>query len=406
MNTDFHTRLAAIPCLFNNDSILEFSIEPDKRFLHLGKSFIEFYVELPEDFIPDNNFCNKLFDNFNLSINYEDCSYKCSQNDLDLTSQISDLIFRDPAYLRKIRFEGHFDEYSLDSSQLKAENDIVKNRRGELFVKQVEENGKMVDKNFYRYQYLMPINHGLATGNHILPAGVHVRLSFHRAKPAKALVDISDQVISYPEKAIKINNPILNSCWAFSQDLTEKMSQIRANGLKIPFDSACIRHKVLDDGLSEHTVMISHGPLPKYLVFFLMEPIRFTNDLKYSSSKMEMYDLQEFSLILDNQTLENYPLRVRTIGGTTVFTHEFYRRWLQQTGQYQSYEDMITETNFIKDHFMVVETFADSEQKDGILSAKLKFPADLHDKLFLCWMPVTEKVLNFDTNLAVSITSE
>ena len=36
---------------------------------------------------------------------------------------------------------------------------------------------------------------------------------------------------------IKINNPILNSCWAFSQDLTEKMSQIRANGLKIPFDS-------------------------------------------------------------------------------------------------------------------------------------------------------------------------
>ena len=405
MNTEYFTRLASIPAIFNNDSILEFNIEPDKRYLALGKSFIEFFVELPELFVPDNNFCAKLFEHFDLNIQYEDCSFKCSSNDNDLTREISDLIFRDPAYLRKIRFEGHWDESSLDSSQLKADPDLVKNRRGAKFVKQVEVNGKMVKQNFYRYQFMMPINHGIATGKQLLPPGIHVRLSFHRAKPSKALVDISDKIISYPDKSIKLINPVLNSCWAYSPDLNDQTSRIRTNGLKVPFESSCIRHKVLDNGLAEHTVMIQHGNLPKYIVFFFMEPIRFTNDLKYSSTRLEMHNLIEFSLILDNDVMQNYPLKVQKIGGTP-FYHQFYRRWLKMTGQYQSHEDMLTEERFTENHFMIVETFADCEQTDGILSVKVRFSEDLEDKLFLCWMPVTEKVVNFDRNLAVTVTAE
>ena len=406
MNSEqYFTRLASIPAIFNNDSILEFNIEPDKRFLLLGKSYIEFYVELPEDFVPDNNFGQKLFEYIDLNIQYEDASFKCSANDNDLTSNLTDLIFRDPAYLRKIKFEGHWDELSLDSSELKSLTDVIKDRRGQQFKKQILVDNKLVEKTFYRYQFMLPINHGLCRDNQLLPPGIHVRISCHRASPEKALVDISDEVISYPDKTIKIFNPSLNSCWAFSKDLDLKYDQIRNTGVKIPFESSCIRHKVLDDGLNEHSVMIMHGQMPKLIVFFLMEPLRFSNSLKYSSSKLEMHDLREFSLIMDNEIMQNYPLKVQN-HANTLFYHQFYRRWLKMTGQYNSHEDMLTEENFIKDHFMIVETFEDAEQKNGILSVKVKFAEDLRQKLYLCWMPVTEKMLHFDRNLSVTISTE
>ena len=55
----FH-RIVSIPALFNNENLLEFSIEPDKRYLNLTKSFLKFYVEIPEEFCPDNNFGQKV----------------------------------------------------------------------------------------------------------------------------------------------------------------------------------------------------------------------------------------------------------------------------------------------------------------------------------------------------------
>ena len=52
----------SVPALFNNESLLEFNIEGDKRFLVLRNSYLSFYVELEEHFIPDNNFGCKVSD--------------------------------------------------------------------------------------------------------------------------------------------------------------------------------------------------------------------------------------------------------------------------------------------------------------------------------------------------------
>ena len=60
MNDDNYHKIVTLPALFNNGNLLEFSIEPDKRFLVLGKSYLQFQLELPEEFIPDNNFGNKV----------------------------------------------------------------------------------------------------------------------------------------------------------------------------------------------------------------------------------------------------------------------------------------------------------------------------------------------------------
>ena len=401
MAHDAFNRIVPVPALFNNGNLLEFSIEPDKRSLVLGKSYLQFFVELPEDFVPDNNFGQKMFEYLDLNIQYEDCSFKCSKNDNDYTSHIYDKLFRNPGYLRKLKFEGHYDDYNTDSSELKDNPELVKNRRGKLVTKSVDEEGQTKQANYYLYQIIVPINHGLCSDNQVLPSGVRIRLTFHRAEAKKALVDISDQIIKYPTNTIELIEPILNVCWTFSP--TMGPLTVPDEGLSVPFEATHIRHRVLDNGLAEQSIQVQQGPLPKSIVFFLVEPYRFENDLKYSSSNFKMHDLKEFSLLLDNEVMQHYPLKVENYGGTR-FYHEFYRRWLTMIGQYgDSNEDILNEDTFISENFMIVETFQDFEHKEGILTAKLKFFEPLSNKLYLCWMPVTQKELKFDRNLSVHV---
>ena len=338
-----------------------------------------------------------------ININYEDCSYKSSANDYDFTSFLSDKLFRNASYLRRIAFEGHYDNYNLDSSELRAKSDIVTKRRGEQFTKNVTIEGKTEAKTFYRYLLMLPINHGLAHDNQVLPPGVHVRLSYHRASPKKALVNVTNKIVDFGKPSIDIIDPTFHFCWAYSPQLEQQMSKVAASGVDIPFDSSHIRHRVLDDGLQEHTVSISQGKIPKYMVFFLMSPDRFGGDYLLSSTKFEMCGLKEFAIALDNEILPNYPLKKHKIGNS-CFHHEFYRHWLNMTERYGNSEDEVMEESvYVGNNFLIVETFEDSPNKDGHLTVKLAFDQALDEKLLLCWMPVTEKVLHFDRNLSVQL---
>ena len=60
MDIDNYHKIVVQPAVFNTDNLLEVSIEPNKRYLVLGKSYLQFYVTLPEEFVPDNNFGNKV----------------------------------------------------------------------------------------------------------------------------------------------------------------------------------------------------------------------------------------------------------------------------------------------------------------------------------------------------------
>jgi len=338
-----------------------------------------------------------------LNVQYEDCSFKSSANDYDYTSHINDKLFRNSSYLRRIKFEGHYDSCQCDASELRSNSTLVGKRRGESFTKTVTVNGKTETKTYYRYLLMIPINHGLAQEDQVLPAGVHVRLTFHRASPKKAVINVTNSVIEFGKSVIDIIDPTFHVCWAYSPQLDQQMSKIAASGLEVPFESGHIRHRVLDDGLMEHNVSISQGKLPKYIVFFLMSPERFGGDLMMSSTKFQMYDLNQFALMLDNDVIPNYPLRKNRVG-TNFFYHEFYRRWLTMTERYgNTDDDIMDEASYIDSNFMIVERFEDLPNDEGHLSVKLIFDKPLPDKLLLCWMPVTDKSLNFDRNLSVQL---
>jgi len=59
-NNNYH-KIVVQPAVFNTENLLEFSIDPNKRCLFLGKSYLQFHVDLPEDFVPENNFANKVY---------------------------------------------------------------------------------------------------------------------------------------------------------------------------------------------------------------------------------------------------------------------------------------------------------------------------------------------------------
>ena len=405
MSENYYRKFIQIPAIFNNENLLEFSIEPDKRSLSLKDSYLRFYVELAENFVPDNNFCNKLFEFLDLTINFEDVSFKSSNNDYDLTSMINNKIFQTSQFLKKFPFEGHFDEHNFDSSELKANTDIIKHRRGKTFKKNVMVDGTAQEKTFYRYMLMFPINHGLTHAEAILPPGVHVRLTFHRARAEKSLIDISEEIdINYPDKVVKIMEPAFVGCWAFGKKLDTQLGRVSSSGLNIEYDSAHVRHKVLDEGLVNHRVEVSQGPLPESIIFFLMEPVRFANDFKLSSSKFEMHNLIEFSLLLDNVVQEHYPLKSFNYGNDK-FNHTFYRRWLSQTGKIlDEGSDFLSEQDYLRSNFFIVENFEDFVEKDGHLAVDLKFQGVFDTKLFLCWMPIQRKILKFDRNLSVQVT--
>ena len=401
--SDLFRKYISIPSVFNNETLLEFSIDPDKRCLILGESYLQFYVEIPENFIPDNNFGNKLFEYVDLNINFEDVSYKSSSNDYDYASYILNKINKNTKYMAKFPFEGYFDAYNYDSSTLKdaSNQSIMTKRRGRRFTKSVD--GK--DETFYRYLMILPIYHGLSLEDAVLPAGIHVKLTFHRAKPEKALIDISNELNpQYPDKTIKILQPILQGCWGYGKKFEQQSSRVSSSGLNLEFNSCHIRHRVLDEGLQQFQLEILQGPFPQSIVFFLMEPRRFSNDLKYSSSKFQMLGLQEFCLFVDNIQQEHYPLKILNLGGEK-FTHQFYRRWLDQTGKiYEEDANFMSENDYVESNFFIVETFTDFQMKEGHLTCTLKFEKELEDKMFLCWMPIKRKTLKFDRSLAVQVT--
>jgi len=182
-------------------------------------------------------------------------------------------------------------------------------------------------------KYLVRLNHGLIEDGKLLPSNVAVRITLHRASSKKALLDIGKS--GYDSQVIPLIDPILKANFKYSPALTQKMGRIRSNGIDIKFPSYDIRYRILDDGLIQYTVPIQQGKLPTFMVFFLMTPERFAGSFGLSSGKFEMNGLREFSIELDSEPLEGYPLKMRQLGDS-LFTTDFYRAFLEKTMRYKN----------------------------------------------------------------------
>lgn len=78
---------------------MEFNLGPDKRFLKLSETRVAFSIELPANYIPDNDVFAKLIENTEIIINHESITRKSSQLDNSVTSSVLNKVSYDDSFL-------------------------------------------------------------------------------------------------------------------------------------------------------------------------------------------------------------------------------------------------------------------------------------------------------------------
>ena len=88
---------------------LEFNLQKDgKRFLRLADTTVSFYIDLPQNYLPDNQLGHKLFESLELSANHEQVSRKSTALDYSVSE----------VFFQKVMFDDSYVNTSLDVSGL------------------------------------------------------------------------------------------------------------------------------------------------------------------------------------------------------------------------------------------------------------------------------------------------
>ena len=90
-----------------------------KRFLKLSDTKIKFHVELPGNYIPENQFGHKLFECLELSLNHEQISRKSTALDYSVSENFFQKVMYDDSYvLSSLDVSGTYDNASYDADSV------------------------------------------------------------------------------------------------------------------------------------------------------------------------------------------------------------------------------------------------------------------------------------------------
>ena len=93
-------KILTVTSLFNTKNSLEFNLQKDgKRFLRLADTTISFYLDLPQNYLPDNQIGHKLFESLELSINHEAVSRKSTALDYSVSEFFFQKVMFDDSYV-------------------------------------------------------------------------------------------------------------------------------------------------------------------------------------------------------------------------------------------------------------------------------------------------------------------
>ena len=219
-----------------------------KRFLKLSDTKIKFHVELPGNYIPENQFGHKLFECLELSLNHEQISRKSTALDYSVSENFFQKVMYDDSYvLSSLDVSGTYDNASYDADSV-----INSKKRlyyGEEFTKELEHNGEVYRIPWRRWYLIMNINHGLARIPDCLPENMAVNFRFQRASAECSYLKISDTLdvikvsdskkynlpVTYTEPVVPIINPVLSAYYAYSPELESKIGRVTSRNLEINF---------------------------------------------------------------------------------------------------------------------------------------------------------------------------
>ena len=232
-----------------------------------------------------------------------------------------------------------------------------------------------------------------------LPRGVPIQICFNRAHANKALIKTTIDSEKLSTDTIKILSPSLACYFVESTKAESFYSKAKLYDVSINFVDYNIRRELLSDGVADHKIKLFEGPLPSGIVIGLMDPEAFDGDYTKSSVKFTQHDIDCVDLQVDNLSLVDFPLTIKTDSYI-----EFYLNYLKSTNRFQnafssgamSYENFST-------NFLIFKDLHLDNLSSGQLILKLKFKKLLSKKLYVIFMPTFEKSLSFDSHFNISV---
>jgi len=313
---------------------------------------------------------------------------------------------------------GIFGDHNMDADEFSAP------LTGPLYLdkrRKIAEKVTRDGKDFYRYNIISTINHGLARQDKPLPAGIPIQLSFARADAKKSLLQVADKdedgnVFEYKNKTVPILDPILSCYFVESKKADELYAKAKLYDVNVNFMDYGLRRELLMNDIAEHNlkifegiifdkifiIIIFIGPLPSAIIFGLIEPDVFNGDFGKSALKFQRHGLDYFELKVDSQPVVNHPLKMK--GGNAV---EFFCNYLKNTNRFYNMfsNGSVAYEDFVKSNFLLYTNLKQDGYTHGQLTLKLQFEKTLPNKLFCVFIPIFEKQIVFDAYLNPQVQS-
>jgi hypothetical protein len=383
--------------LSNTKNGLEFQLPPQKRCLKLADSALAFSIDLPDNYIPDNDFCNKLFENIVIDICQDTITKRGSELDNSISSFFINKTMYDENYMEStMATQGVYDLFNDEAEEIDGEQ--ISARQFSTDTIRVTRNG--LTEKWLRYDFILPLNHGIARTYQCLPAKVELRLKYNRAPTNFSILKIRQNVsvlddnnilsapCDYTEPVIPIIKPVFRAMYLKSDELDSQMRKYEQYPYEMEYVDYVIRKPILGVNESDFLIDLKKGRFPTYAVFALAPLDRLNGSETRSLTKFERHDLQSFEILLEGIRIEGHPL---------VSNADFYNSFLINTHRYQNpwSSGVLPLSQFISGNFFIVVNFEDLEKTDAQthFQVKLTFKKPLTEKYVLLYMPMTTRLL-------------
>ena len=395
----------------SDSSQLVWNLPPSKRYFKFSDSYITFTVDLPETVVPDNGFVDKLFDGMNIEIQQDLVTSKNADSESAISGHFWRKSMFDQNYLDStMGLVGCYDIHNVDSRILVKSPEIIAVRRlnATKFFKRIEIGETTYKTVWYRYEFISPLNHGLAREPCCLPDNLEISIKLYRAPSSAAVMKIADKITcdngtkidyDFSDSFIELRRPRLCAMFLRSEKLDAKMAKYRSYDFECNFYDYPIRYNILDSGESEFLVNLSRGAFPKY-IFLAVRPMNEDSPkMEKCVTNFKRHDLESLTVLVNSEPLPGHPLTTDT---------KFYYSFLQNTDRlYNPWSSgVLPFHHYVKHNFFVVINFENLKRDSGPLHVKLRFQKNLDEKFHLISMPVYAKKFVRTPHNDISVTDQ
>ena len=396
-------KVVIIPPLYNNDKTLEFLIQPEKHLFYPNEIFLHFNIEIPPEYLMDNQAADKLFDTVEVQLNNSKITNNSSSNEYLLSSYFKSRANYPTDVLESSMIPmGFFGTMSFDSPIYQAHKAGEKRQfeKNHTHHEVKDHNGAVTSRV---YNIITPIMSPIFQQTKPLPSNVSISINFRRSIAAIPLIQIAeDSKKTYESKNIELKDVYLECNYLDENIIDKKYNFVTNNELKYTLEEPVIRTFTIDKGLNTATINVNTGGrLPFMLFATLTTPAAFFGDLEKSVTLFTRKTITSFDVLLDNTSLPGAKVQMSDKSMVEPYV-AFLRNTKLYTNALAGKTMRLGEFNL--SNYILSYDLTTIKQETGWLSLKFDFEGYLAEKTMIIVYMLYDKqlVINKDREIIIN----